>query len=372
MFRVKEGKISSNGLFVMLIILLVAKIFLGVPQAMVEEGDSAAWLLIIVSALAAVPGIWVLLKLMKKFPGKNLIQIAEELLGRPGAFLTGLILSFFSLFMASVIVREFSETVLTTVLPQTPISIISFFFIGAMLLGAYNGLEVISRASTLLYPFILAGIFSILFLTSNYINFNNLFPIMGSGVGKILYHAPGRSSMYTEVIFAGLIAANIKDTDVIPRQVWKAFAVSVVIFVVVELFYVADLRVPAAQKLYVPLFQLARLIYMGRFIQRIESVYIFVWFFLGALKLTVFLYSSAVALGWAFKIPIYQPLLFPISLLIFALSFIPAGVYTAFQLDMSIIREYGAIIAWGLPLALLVAAAVRRKGGGQTENKMDK
>lgn len=369
MFKLKEGKIKPQGLFILMTLLLVTKLFLGVPQAMAAEGDTAAWLLILLSALAAIPGIYALITILTRFPGKNLIEISELLLGRAMAIIIGLTLSGFFILIASLVVREFAETMLTTVLPTTPVSVITFIFIVAMILGAYNGLEVITRSSTLLFPFIIGGILSILVLSLNFFNFNNLFPVLGSGLGKITSQAPGRSSMFMEIVFAGVISSNIIDTAKVPGAIWKAFLASVALFTVVEIFYIADLRVPDAERLYVPLFQLARLIYMGRFVQRIESVYIFIWFFIGALKLTIALYSAAVAFAWTFKIPIFQPLLFPLGLLVFATSFIPSGIVDAVKLDMEILREYGGIISWGIPLGLLLISLIRRKGGKKPEKQ---
>ena len=363
MFRLKEGTITSHGLFNVLTILLITKLFLGVPRTLAEEGGSAAWLLVLTSAAIAAFGILILTKLIKRFPGKNLVQIAEILWGSPGRILTCLILSLFFTAIATAAVREFAETMLTTVLPRTPISIVISIFVITMLLGAYNGIEVITRSSTLLLPFILAGIISLLLLSSNFINFSNLFPLLGTGLGQILYHSPGKSSIYTDIIFAGLITANISDRDKIPVTIWKAFIFSVALTILIELFYLAVLRLSAAEKLYIPLYQLARIIYLGRFVQRIEAIYILIWFFTEALNLTLALYAAVVSLSWGFKIPIYQPLLFPWCLLIFSTSLIPADMVTAVALDIRVLREYSAIFIWGLPMALLATALLRRKGG---------
>jgi len=181
MFKVKEGNINSRGLFIILTIILITKLFLGTPRAMALEGNSAAWLLILAASLVAVPGVFVLVKLLKRFPGQNIVEISETVWGRAGAIAVSLLVASFFMLMAAVIVREFAETMLTTVLPRTPISVISFLFIVAMLIGAYNGIEVITRTSTLLFPFILAGMFSILILTINFLDLNSLFPILGSG-----------------------------------------------------------------------------------------------------------------------------------------------------------------------------------------------
>lgn len=367
MYRLKEGHINSQSLSRILVILVVSNIFLGTPRAMVEEGATAGWILLLFAGTVASIGLFILVKLLKKFPGKNLIEIAETLWGRPGAVFTALSFGILAVYTAIISLREFAETMLTTVLPRTPISVVTFFFVAAMLLGAYKGLEVIGRTSTLLLPFVIGGILAILFLAGNYISLNNLFPLLGAGLGELAYHAPGRSSIFIEIILVSLIVSNISDNENIPRATWKAFGVSLAVFIVVEIFYISIFRLAGSEKLYVPLFQMARIIYMGRFIQRIEAIFIFIWFFTGALKLTLALYAGATALSRGFRIPIYQPLLFPLGLLTFSLSFVPPDIMTAVRVDMSYLREYGAVPAWGLPLALLATSFIRKKGGGRPE-----
>lgn len=369
MYKLKEGKIGSKGIFCIVVVLLITKLYLGLPRIMVKEGASAAWLLIVMSAAIASIGVLIFVKLIQRFPGNTIIDISEQVWGTPGRLIVSVILSLFLVSSSAIIVREFSETMLTTVLPMTPISIVTLFFIIAIITGAYKGIEVIARSTILLFPFIIIGILSIIFLTINFVNFNNLFPVFGTGLLKLSLLAPGKSSMFIEIVIVGLLISSVSDPEKIPGQVWKGFFFSVLIFVIVEIMYVSLFGYLTGEELYVPLFQMARMIYMGRFIQRIEALYVFVWFFTGALQLTLNLYGAAIAFCRGFKIPIYQPVLFPLSLIIFTLSFVPNSIMTAAFLDNYFLRQYGAILGWGLPAALLFTAIVRKKGGRHSDQK---
>lgn len=369
MFNLKEGKINSNEIFSMVVILLITKLFLGIPRVMVEEGGSAGWLLMLMSATIASVGVFFFVKLLKRFPGKNIIDIAELVLGIPGRVVVAFLFVLFFIYISTITMREFAESILTTVLPRTPISIIIFAFILTMLYGAYRGIEVIARSTRLLFPFIVGGLISILLLTANFIDWNNLFPLLGTGVKKIALLAPGRSSFFIDMIFVGLIVSSINDYDKITGEIWKGFIFSVFLYILVQVIYVSVFTFASGSILYVPMLQLARTIYMGRFIQRIEAIYIFIWYFTAAIQLTMGLYGAAIAFCQGFKIPIYQPVLFPLSLLIFSLSFIPGNILSSVYYDISILREYGAVFAWGLPAFLLFISILRKKGGVQNAGK---
>lgn len=369
MYKLKEGKISSNEIFSIVVVLLITKLYLGFPRTIVKEGASAAWLLIVFATLFATIGIVIFVKLLRRFPDLTIIEISEQVWGKLGRMVVSLILTFFLVFSSAVLIREFSETMVTTVLPMTPISIITLFFIITMITGAYKGIEVIARSTKLVFPFIIAGILSIVFLTMNFVNHNNLFPVFGTGLFKISLYAPGKSSMFIDVITVGLLITNVSDSEKVPGQIWKGFIFSALLFILVQIMYVSIFGFLTGKELYVPLFQMARIIYMGRFIQRIEALYIFVWFFTGALQLTLSLYGAAISFCRGFKISIYQPVLFSLSLIIFTLSFVPTSILSAAFLDNFILRQYGAILGWGLPAALLFTAILRKKGGKQNGHK---
>ena len=70
-----------------------------------------------------------------------------------------------------------------------------------------------------------------------------------------------------------------------------------------------------------PFYRLSRNIYLGRFFQRVEALFIIIWSIVGALKIALTLYGAAVSLARTLKLPDYRPLIWPLGLIIFIFSF---------------------------------------------------
>ncbi|MCL6516768.1 GerAB/ArcD/ProY family transporter, partial [Alicyclobacillus sp.] len=116
-------------------------------------------------------------------------------------------------------------------------------------------------------------------------------------------------------------------------------------------------------KLASPMYALARLIHIGHFVQRLESVFVFMWVSAAVVKLAITLWSAAYMLAAGFGWPTYRPLLPALCLLSLAISLLPHDVASAFDLHGEILMRWGWIIAFALPLVLLGVGAMRRRGG---------
>ena len=103
-----------------------------------------------------------------------------------------------------------------------------------------------------------------------------------------------------------------------------------------------------------PFYQLSRTISLGRFFQRVEPVYIIVWGINGIVKLGITLYAAAFTLAESLKLPDYRPFIWPLSLIIFILSFFPPDLPTVVYLDIHYLRPGAYIPNYLIPLALLL------------------
>jgi len=111
-----------------------------------------------------------------------------------------------------------------------------------------------------------------------------------------------------------------------------------------------------------PMFTLARLVYLGRFLQRTESLIVMFWFFAAAVRIAMLFHAAAVGIADSLGLPAYRPLIFPLAVLVFSLSLLPEDFLVVLRLERDWIRTTGNLVLL-IPLLLLMIAVVRRKGG---------
>lgn len=131
---------------------------LTLPRSVTDAGHQFGWYSVLLGLLYGVLGIFVVVKLGARFPGKTFVEFSAEILGSQKVKWLGPVMRFpivliYSLYWAlvcSLVARIFGEVVVTAVLTNTPLEVI----VGTMLLLclylAWHDVEVVTRVNEVL------------------------------------------------------------------------------------------------------------------------------------------------------------------------------------------------------------------------------
>lgn len=344
------------------IIFMAAKSFLGYPRYIAEAGLTAGWLIVAISALTAL-GFWLMISaLLKRFPGKSLIEINFYLLGPFFGLGLNVILLIYIILSNSIILREFSEAVILTALPEAPISSLTVLFVVPILIATYLGIEAITRSSFISLPFIIFGSFSALVLLYPFWDFNQLLPIFGSGLKKILLYGFLASSAFSEVLILAVLVPYFSfDNEALKRLGVVSIGFVAFSFIFITVVYLMVIPVPAATESLVPFYQLARTINLGRYFQRVEAVYTIFWTFTALMRMAIGLTVTAVILKDTLNLPYYRPVLPACTVLFLSLSLSPRSLMEALTIEK--IRFSTAWVFLAIVSSLLLLALLKGKVG---------
>jgi hypothetical protein len=118
---------------------------------------------------------------------------------------------------------------------------------------------------------------------------------------------------------------------------------------------------PHNREYFLPIYQLARIIHFGRFFQRLESAFLFIWAASALLYLSSAFFFIVYIFKKTFKLAYYRPLIVPFALIIFSLSLIPENVMHTVTLDTEYFGNISWLIAFGFTISLLVVARIVKK-----------
>ncbi len=367
-----EEKIGYHEALTLLVITISAKIFLSFPRNMALLGDAAGWIIVLLSGIYSLVGYFFLSALLRKYPGKNIIQISHQVGGGIIGKLTGVAIFLFFLAITSLYLRQFTESFILAVLPRTPISALTFLFLILLVYATLLGIETLSRVAWLLGPYLLTALIIILIFSLPQATFDFLIPVLGPGPIPLLKYSFANLSIFAEIILLGIIAPLIRDREKLNRIGVISLAGSVFINVGITILVTAVFNYAATKKMIFPVFQLTRLISYGEFLQREEAVFVFLWFFWAGIQLGGLFYGTVTSFAETFRIKNYRPLTLPIAVLAFSISLIPASMTEAVEINdyvvkPSLIGIYYAAVAFGLPLLLWLITVVRKRSGGVNE-----
>ncbi|HEX3043116.1 MAG TPA: endospore germination permease [Bacillota bacterium] len=360
-----EMKIGTKEAMGLLAMIMSGKIFLSYPRDMAALGGPAGWMIVVLAGVLSLIGLYFMVALLRKFPSQNIVEIGRKLGGAYIGSIPGLVIFLFFLILTSLTLRKYSETFILTLLPRTPISVISFFSIGIMLYAAVLGIETLTRVAWFFAPYLLTALVIILFFSFTKGDPGQLAPVFGPGPVALLKHSLANSSLFGELLLLPLIAPLIRKQDRLGKVGGLSLAISISIIAVVVLGNVLVFNDREASRMIFPIFQLARLINFGEFIQRVESVFVFLWFFAAGVQLCGLFYGIVTSFAQTFRISNYRPLVFPLSILVFTISLLPGSMSASMLFNDFILSGFYAAIAFGLPFLLWVFAVIFKKGETQ-------
>ena len=353
----------------LIINLLCTQIILGFPRLMVETAGTAAWILVIYISVLAFLSFYIIQKLYAPFEGKDLLDIGEHMGGNVGRILVGSIIVIYFTALVAIVMRQFSEYMIIIALVNTPISFITMFFITGIAAGAYMGLEAIVRLTAIALPLIIAAFFFITVAIAPYYDFTNIFPIWGLGLEKIFISGSLKISTFSALSVLFLLPPFIKKHDHFKKAGYIAIGVTSIFFLWSTLAVLFVFPYPTTLEHYLPIYQISRLINLGRFFQRVESIFVLTWAITALLYLSTIFFFMVFVFKKTFRLDYYRPLIIPFAILIFNLSLFPPNLISAAEIEESYFKNYDWIITFVLPIILLfIARNIKRKQRGNSQN----
>lgn len=360
---IQEGKFGVQETVSLVLITITSKVFFSSPAVLAGRIGNTGWYSTLISAAIALVGFGFIYLLLKRFPGKDLTEIFDIAFGRIGGFIFSCILALYMLFIAITRTNETSQFLKVYVIPLSTNWFITGIFIACICTLSILGLESIARVSKLMvYPLLAAFVTVILLGIQNY-EMNNLFPIFGYGLDKIAYTSIARSSVYGEVIILAVFAKSFQGVKYIKKEGMLGISLSAMIVSVALLAYSSTFPYYAAQELTAPIYEMSVIIDYGRFVQRVEAVFLYAWIFSSLLSATVIFYSFIWIFCNTFRIPDKKPIVIGSGVILYAVALMYKDIITIILGYVELIRNLGSLPLFVLPLIAFITAAVRKKGG---------
>jgi spore germination protein (amino acid permease) len=345
------------------IIFIITKIFLPFQRSLAELGGTAAWIIVLIGA-ALCPLTWWAIRgvLQNATEGSTLIEATEEIWGSLIGTLLNIIYFCFFFMITFLVLREFSELLTSDILPRTPINIIQISLLISIAFMAHSGIEAIGRLCWIAIGLIVGSVVIVLMgglMTHSEIN--ALSPFWGTGRAEVFKYGIIKSSLFSEMLVFGFLLPRLRKKQEWGRAAWWCILISSIMLFATTIVYLFVFPYPTAIRLNVPMFEVSRLIIFGRWIQRLESLFLIAWLISAVIKLAIGLYCAAATLSQVLKLTKVKPLIFPLSLLVYAFALLPASEMRAVAWDGKFLRTYGSIISIGLPMITWFVGIIKMK-----------
>ena len=274
----EKDKIGFGEALCVLLIVALSHIILTFPKTILETQGTGSLLNIIYLTIVGFVFLTIFIKLYKNFCGKDILDISDFLGGKVFKFITGIILIGYLLFIASLLVRNTSESFRTMYLQNTPIPYLIF----ALLVGASYvnklGSSATIKTNLIVVPGILIVLLFIFMASISNFSFGRLFPLLGYGPKNVFVNGFSNLYLFGGTVFFLFIMPILKKPEQFSKIAYSATAIySITIFLtILALLLMFPLSISSGSN--VPIYMQIREITLGNFIQRTDALFVIIWF----------------------------------------------------------------------------------------------
>lgn len=346
-------------------IITFTPLLVTLPRSAGETFGTAAVLHSVYIAILTAIFFFIIFKLYRNLEDKDLYDLAEYVGGSPLRIITGIIVLLYLGTASFITVNEFGEDIKNILFVNTNVQNVNLIFLFGTFIAAYFGIKGILRISSILFPILILGIIAVYFSLSGDIEILNLTPILGTGAENVFLEGITHAGRYNSLFLLFLFAPQIKNLK--KNGMLSVLSTSIIIFIVVFLIFTI-IPYPEILENYFAFFEITRMISYGRFFQRVEVIFTFLWLFVCLIYLTLALSVMIQTLKKAFHIE-YPKLLLPIVLTSYmGLTFIfPSFASLAITRDFMYNYITPAIV-FVYPFLLLIASKLKMGGAKKCEN----
>lgn len=364
----EEGKISGSQFMWMLVTTVLPTAVLFIPATSIEHAGTSAWLDgLVVPTIWGFGIIWVSVTLGERFPGRCLVDYSGDILGRLGSKLTGIFYMFILLYVNAIIVREFGEFLLTAFMPDTPLLVFCSVLLILAASAVRNGVEVIARMNQFIVSLMFFALIFIFSLVMGEINPKHLLPLFEGGIRPILHGGLTPMGWRGELFLTLILMPYLTNYKEARTAGYKA---NLLLGVVLgfDIFMVLAVFGKEAANYVFPVHALATYISVAGFLERIEAFILALWVAGVTVKVAIWFYCATLVTAQTLNLSDYKPIVLPLGLIQVVWSItIYDNVREMVEFFAKPWITFSAFFELMVPLVILLAAAIRKKGGSRGE-----
>lgn len=353
------GHIDKRQVAVLVALTIMGTYFLTVPRTMAGYAGSAGWIGPLVGFIPGVIIAGILILLHRRFPTRDFIGISEIVLGKVLGKIWSLAFFIYTLSIF-IIIREFSTTILTPFLPESPIGPVLIIMTFLLTYLAYSGIESIARTAQVFLPVIAVSLLFILITSISSGDLGRIQPWLGKGLGGIGMAGLNAGGVIGQLVVFTVILSSLRRVKDDVKALGWGLVLGIIPLTLITMGGISLYGYEGVTRLSFPAISIARTIKIGNYFERLEAIFIIIWFILAMLKIGLIVFASTKTLAGILELKYYQPLVLPTAIFLMLLALQPETDYDALRF-IDYFTTYSFPIAFALPGLLLAVAVLRNK-----------
>ena len=365
------GAVSVRSIGLLIALIRLYPVVLSLPALTPEMPPQSGWLAGAIGVGLAVPFALALASVTMSDPAKNLVAQSREVLGAWAPPILGVVLCLHWTITAATGLRGVSLAYQAAALPTTPALVLIAPLAALSASIARRGIGLICAITDLVSVIMIILVVFIIVLPYESFALINLKPMLPKGLGVLTVPALTSVSFYSLINLLWMIMPRVAQAR--PKDVRRAIIAAVAVsgtIGVASVVVTVGIYGPRAADISLPLFSVTKMISIGEFLERLETLPTGFWLFIAGIGVATLYWAASQALGEALGVAQSNVFVYPLAAISVALSLTMFPRAMAMASFMSF-EGWGAFtLAMVIVITVIMAAARWMKRGSRERAAM--
>ncbi|MTI94044.1 MAG: hypothetical protein FH749_00945 [Firmicutes bacterium] len=288
--------LSHKQFVFMLYVYLIGASMLFVPEAIFAGKD--AWISVLIAPLISMLLLAIWLHLQRKHPGMSLIQYGIKILGPWIGYPIGLYLVYVMFLINLLIIEDLVIVTSIVILPQTPSDVIRLTFVFVAIYGCYKGVESIARMCELAFIPLTLLVVALPILEYQELGLAALQPFsIINWHGVVVGTINSLVFPFAEVFIPAMLLPFVSIDTRSERYYFFAIGGAGIALLLRTLVALMVLGPELLSMFTLPIMTVFRVVDLGDFFNRVEGLFLGIWYVGLLLKFVITLYAMTLGLA---------------------------------------------------------------------------
>lgn len=270
----KIGKLEG---ICLIIIVMMNKILLNIPKEIIKQSKTGAPLNIIFTGFLAIVIVIIITNFFKKFQNEDIIDIADYLGKKPLQIIVGIPFIFLFALIILTSIYKFTDLLKMLYFPSTPSLFIFIAFFVCIGFANKIGFRGIVKSNVIISITLLISLAIILYGAFENYNINRLYPILGQNIHTTFIKGSQNLFAYSGILYMFFIQPLLKNKNDLKKISIISILISEFFLLSTSITLIMIFPFISYSDELMSMYLLTRNIVFGKFFQRIEAVFIFLW-----------------------------------------------------------------------------------------------
>lgn len=356
----QNSKFGNSEAIALMFTIIINQIMLSSLKSILSETHSSAILNVIYITAIALIISSIILKLLKKFPNSDILDISNFLGGKTLKFIVGIAFICYFTFFTALLLRNFCSFLQIVYYQLTEVIFITLLFLIAAILACNFKNNAVFKTNLIIFPLLILSIIFLFATNFRYFTLERIFPILGNGFNATFIQGFSNLFAFQGLCYIYFLPTNLQN----PKEIKKITLISIILsgiyllLCITIILFMFNAFIDTGELM--PLYSAVRYIEFGTFIQRLDSVFLLIWIISFISYLSIVISFCKNIFKKITNIKNENFVILPLAFLILAISLIPQNYAISNFLVTDIYKYAFFIFAIGICISLLIIANFKK------------